>query len=350
MRIIFLGDTHFGMRNSNKVLEDMQNKFYNELFFPYIDEHNISTVIQFGDWFDNRKWINLQTLSNCSKVFIEPAQERKLDVHVLVGNHDIPLRASLDMSSPDQLLSREEGFTVYSENTVVEFQGYKIGLCPWICSENYEDSIDFISRPQAEILIGHFEIDGGKMMAGHNFSGGLNASIFKNWKQVYSGHFHSQSKIANIHYIGTPYIMTWMGYGEQRGFWVFDTITEEIEFIRNPHSIFNKYWFNSGLDIDNFDYSNINNSWVKVIIEEKADFEKFERFIDRINYNKPHDLKVIESFEEYSSDNVREVLQLEDTKKLLSEYIDETATDQDKEAIKDMMLDIYKEAQELEID
>ena len=133
-------------------------------------------------------------------------------------------------------------------------------------------------------------------------------------------------------------------------FWVLDTHTQEVEYIQNKCHIFNKYWFNSDLDIDAFDYSNINNSWVKIIVEDKVDFEKFEKFIDRINYNTPHDLKIIESFEEYSSDNVREVIQLEDTKKLLAEYVDETATDNDKESIKKMMLDIYKEALELEIE
>ena len=328
----------------------MQNKFYDELFFPYIDEHKISTVIQLGDWFDNRKWINLQTLSNCKDAFIRPAQERNLDVHVLVGNHDIPLRSSLAMSSPDQLLSREEGFTVHSKPSVLEFQGLKIAVVPWICKENNDEIMNFIEKPQADILLGHFEIDGGIMGAGQKFHGSLKLSVFNKWNQVYSGHFHSPSIYGNVNYIGTPYVMSWHGWGEQRGFWVLDTHTQEVEYIQNKHSIFNKYWFNSDLDIDAFDYSNINNSWVKIIVEDKVDFEKFEKFIDRINYNTPHDLKIIESFEEYSSDNVREVIQLEDTKKLLAEYVDETATDNDKESIKKMMLDIYKEALELEIE
>ena len=169
----------------------MQNKFYDELFFPYIDEHKISTVIQLGDWFDNRKWINLQTLSNCKDAFIRPAQERNLDVHVLVGNHDIPLRSSLAMSSPDQLLSREEGFTVHSKPSVLEFQGLKIAVVPWICKENNDEIMNFIKKPQADILLGHFEIDGGIMGAGQKFHGSLKLSVFNKWNQVYSGHFHS---------------------------------------------------------------------------------------------------------------------------------------------------------------
>ena len=33
-------------------------KFYNDIFFPYLEEHGITTVVDMGDTFDNRTGIN----------------------------------------------------------------------------------------------------------------------------------------------------------------------------------------------------------------------------------------------------------------------------------------------------
>ena len=38
MKIAILGDTHFGARNRNIVIEAWQKKFYEETFWPYIDD------------------------------------------------------------------------------------------------------------------------------------------------------------------------------------------------------------------------------------------------------------------------------------------------------------------------
>ena len=104
MKIAFLGDTHFGCRNSNQVIQRWQQKFFEQVFWPYIKEHGITTVIQTGDYFDNRKWINLQTMSFQKQVFVDVAKELDVTVHGIIGNHDIPLRHSLSMNSPQQIL------------------------------------------------------------------------------------------------------------------------------------------------------------------------------------------------------------------------------------------------------
>ena len=63
MKIAILGDTHFGARNRNVVIEAWQRKFYEQVFWPAIDDKSISHIIQVGDYFDSRKWLNIQTLA-----------------------------------------------------------------------------------------------------------------------------------------------------------------------------------------------------------------------------------------------------------------------------------------------
>ena len=55
MKICFLTDEHFGSSNDSPIILSHQKKFFDEIFFPYLDEHNIKTVISLGDTFDRRK-------------------------------------------------------------------------------------------------------------------------------------------------------------------------------------------------------------------------------------------------------------------------------------------------------
>ena len=41
MKIALLNDTHFGVRNDSEAFRKYQLRFYNEIFFPYLKEHNI---------------------------------------------------------------------------------------------------------------------------------------------------------------------------------------------------------------------------------------------------------------------------------------------------------------------
>ena len=52
MKIALLNDTHFGARNDSTIFDDFFHKFYNDIFFPYLKEHNIKTLIHLGDIVD----------------------------------------------------------------------------------------------------------------------------------------------------------------------------------------------------------------------------------------------------------------------------------------------------------
>ena len=64
MKIAIIGDTHFGARNDSHVFLEYFMKFFGEVFFPYIETHNINTIIHLGDFLDRRKFVNFQTIQN----------------------------------------------------------------------------------------------------------------------------------------------------------------------------------------------------------------------------------------------------------------------------------------------
>ena len=69
MKIALLNDTHFGCRNDSPAFINYQNRFYDELFFPYIIENKIDTLIHLGDVVDRRKFINFNTATISKKSF-----------------------------------------------------------------------------------------------------------------------------------------------------------------------------------------------------------------------------------------------------------------------------------------
>ena len=70
MKIALITDTHFGARNDNLVIQKHMKKFYDDVFFPYLQKTEIKTVIHLGDLVDKRKTINYVTLNNVRKNFM----------------------------------------------------------------------------------------------------------------------------------------------------------------------------------------------------------------------------------------------------------------------------------------
>ena len=86
-----------------------------------------------------------------------------------------------------------------------------------------------------------------------------------------------------------------------------------------------------------------------VVVVNKTDGFIFDRFIDRIQNEQVYELKIAENFNEFMGDNVDdEGLTIDDTFKLMDDYIDNVNTDLDKDRIKTEMRELMNEAQSLE--
>jgi hypothetical protein len=86
------------------------------------------------------------------------------------------------------------------------------------------------------------------------------------------------------------------------------------------------------------------------VVINKKDLFTFDRFLDKIQSCKIHELKIQENFSEFIGDQVDDddVL-LEDTKTLLNSYIDGVDTELDRDRIKTQMHELMIEAETLEI-
>ena len=352
MKIALVTDTHFGARSDSQQFDTYFKKFYDEVFFPELDKRKITQIIHLGDCFDRRKYINFNSLSNCKKYFFEQVQTRGIDMDMIIGNHDTFYKNTNDVNSPSLLLKEYPGIRTYDKAQVVNYDNLQILLVPWICADNYEHTSKLVDSKVATVCFGHLELAGFIMYKGqdaHLGHDGLDPAMFKDFKLVCSGHFHHKHGRGNVQYLGNPYQLFWNDFEDDRGFHIFDTKTLELEFIKNPNTIFEKYYYDDEKeDPLSIDITRFNSKLIKVIVVNKKDFYKFDKFIEAIYKENPIELKIIEDFSEFESEAIDENIDLEDTMTLLSNYVDSIETDADKERLKGILKTLYVEAQHYE--
>jgi len=348
MKIALLNDTHFGARNDSPAFIKYMNKFYDELFFPYLKEHNIGTLVHLGDVVDRRKFINHNTAHNFRKHFWDRLDDMIIDTHVILGNHDTYYKNTNEVNAM-QNLNLSKDVKIYTKTTQVEFDGLPILFIPWICDNNEKESVDMITNSQATIAMGHLEIKGFEMHNGHMNDHGTEKSIFKRFEKVMSGHFHKKSDDGHIYYLGTQYEMTWSDYKCPKGFHVFDTETRELSRIENTNTIFKKIVYNDKeTNYDEFDIKPYDRCFIKIYISNKTDTDMYERLMDRLyNHINLHAIDVIEDPTDIGASVREDILeQGEDTLTFLGNYIDQIDVKIDKQKLKAFAKELYMEAGE----
>lgn len=346
MKIALLTDTHFGARNDSIHFDNFFRKFYDEVFFPYLEKHQIKTVFHLGDVFDRRKYVNFHTLQSCKKYFFEPLENNGIEMFVIPGNHDTYYKNTNEINSLNLLLKQYQNIYDVQHCEMMKFGNQEFVFIPWLCAENYDETLEFIKN-HSGVCLGHFEISGFDMFRGATNQGGMDRNLLTHFDKVLTGHFHHRSTDDNVYYLGSPYEFIWSDFDDPRGFHIYDTDTGDLTFIENPNKIFHKIYYDDRKPLPNT--TEYNKSCVKVIVVNKQDYQKFDKFIEALYMNEVIELTIHEDFSEFEADALDENVNIEDTMTLLSEYVDSVESDKDKERLKTLLKTLYVEAQNLEL-
>ena len=351
MKIALITDTHFGARNDNLNFNEYFYKFYDELFFPYLRENNITNVIHLGDVMDRRKYISYRIAKDFRERVLD--QFDGIQFHMLVGNHDTFYKNTNDVNSLQELVDgKYNNIKVYPAATEVDFDECKILFVPWINVNNMTHTIKMLKTSSAQICMGHLELSGFEMQKGMVMDHGWDKEEFSRFDTGMSGHYHHKSDDGQVFYLGTPYEIYWNDWDDPKGFHVFDTETRELERIVNPHKIFSKiYYDDSTMSYDNHDISQYKDKYVKLVVVNKKDLYQFDKFVDKLLQADCHDVKIVEDFSDLDASNVSDdiVENTQDTMTLLELYIDDLSVDLSKDRLKNTTRELYIEAQDLEI-
>jgi DNA repair exonuclease SbcCD nuclease subunit len=348
MKIAMITDIHFGVRNDSHFFHDNLFKFIEGVFLPYIEENEIKTLLILGDTWDRRKYVNFYTLNDVRKRFFDKLSQLGVAVKIIYGNHDVYFKNTNDVNSIDLLFDSYQNVEVVNDYKVFDFDGLKVGMISWIHNENLEESLEWISTVECDVLCGHFEIKNFEMIKGQYCEHGFEPSIFDRFEYVFSGHFHVINNDGRIFYIGNPNQTNWSDYGLKKGFHVFDTESRSIKFIENPFTVYEKYHYDESIDLLSFDYDRFEDKIVRVYVNsfDISNRRKFDLFIDKISQvSFSVDIQEIDpAFNQIDPDGEIEV-QYTDTMSLIEQYIESINSDGiDKKKLRSYFSDIYNEA------
>lgn len=343
-------DTHWGVKNDHVAFLNSTKNFLDTVFFPYLKDNDINTVVHLGDIVDRRKYINYYTLKRLREDFLAPIQSMGLDFHIIAGNHDTYYKNTNEINAIIELIQdKYPTFKLY-DNVAQEvvFDDTKILMVPWICDDNKKETSEIIKTTNAKIVMGHLEIQGFEMYRGSPTSHGEDRGNYSPFSHVFSGHFHHRSTDGSIFYLGSHMEFTWSDFDDPKGFHIFDTKTKRLTFIKNPYIMFKKIWYNDlkeNFSLDNIDFSEYKDCILKVIIQEKTNHFLYDKFIERIEAVNPVEMQIVEDHLNLTlEDDETIVNEAESTLSIFRKSIGFMDIKVDKTRLENKIIELYNEA------
>lgn len=336
MKIAILGDIHF---KKCKEIETTYRKSVLEFVVSYLSGHGINTIIQLGDFFNDRKSIDVnlynQVIEDYNYYFASFIDK----FYCLTGNHDTYFTNTNEVNSIKHLQNCLENFIAIS--SICEIP--KIGLIvPWLNKENANEFEQIVEKTDCKYCFGHFEINSFNMVKGFEETNGLSQSLFKKFDKVFSGHFHLTQDKNNISYIGSLFQVDRNDLHDIKRFMILDTDTNKIEEVRIPIELYKRIIINSEDDIKEIDLDNYKDCITDFVFNIPKSLKR-EKFFD----------KICESVVEYNiidnSELCKEKVELkvdnEEFTEVFSEYmkLDNNIDDDRKIALKSLFKDVYNE-------
>lgn len=345
-KIAILGDTHFGYRKSSDIFTDYFKDFLDNQFFPYLIENDIKYVIQLGDLFDSRKYINGKTLKFVNESYFSKFDELGITLYQMIGNHDVFYKNTNKVNWIESILSTSsyKNIILCDEPKTFNIHDRDLDIIPWINEENNNNVFSFINDSKSDMLFGHLELSGFELTPGFKSTHGLKMSQFKKYKKVISGHYHIRSTKKNIMYSGIPYQLNWSDAEDKKGFWVLDLKDDSMDYIENPRKLFRKIDYDEDFIDNDFDFNQFENSFVKVYVRNKKDKKKYENFLTRLNSVSLFDLSIISNNELIETEIDLDEIHVEDTLSMLKSFVLQNTNDNlNKESIVNHVNSLYEE-------
>ncbi|MFZ9728400.1 MAG: metallophosphoesterase, partial [Candidatus Nanopelagicaceae bacterium] len=184
MTVALITDQHLDGRKGSLAFWNYFERFYEEIFFPTLEREGVKTVIDLGDTFDNRKSIDFNVWNRIRRSYFDRLARMGVTVHMILGNHCVYYKNTNEINSPELLLRDYENIHVYSTVDTVYVEDTPICFVPWINKENQEKTLSHLESTNAEIVMGHLELDGFEVTPGLKMEHGMDPKMYKRFKQV----------------------------------------------------------------------------------------------------------------------------------------------------------------------
>lgn len=321
MKLLLTGDLHNKSGLNSQLILD-----YLDYLQEYYIKHNIDYIIVMGDIFNKNSNIKTDIFVPFFLKFWEMKQSG-INFIFIVGNHDIYNK------DYDTLI---DTFTPLGK-VIKEYEEIEIGekVCGFLPYVMKEDQLPENSNAQwlfTHLSIANFSFDNAyHATEKHAFR----EEIFEDYNLVFTGHFHRHQYRKNIIYVGSPIQLYRGEINQEKGFIVFDTDTENWEFVEYEDAP--KYIEIYSKDIEQLRNFNIKGNFIVVYIDEKIqDFAKLRYILYEIGA-----VDVIPIFlkEENNAITEAQIQESHDIEQITREFIQQT----DEDLNIDILLEIFDE-------
>lgn len=339
-KIAIISDIHLGVHSDSPIWHKLHLD-YADWLVKELNDKSINDILILGDIFNDRQEIGVNTLQIAHEFF---DKFKNFNIITLLGNHDIFLKNSCDISS----LSIFKGWNniqVIDKQTLTTNFGKNLLLCPW----EYD-----LSKVQGNVdyMFGHFEINNFRQTMTKVCDTGINSDILLDKSNlIFSGHFHLRDerdyKNGRIIYVGCPLSLNFGDAGTTKGYYTFDISTGKYDFIENTVSPRHYYILLSDL-FNKEKVSDIKkcipNNFIKLVVDKELEYDKFNKIIVGLTGLKPIELtNNFRTTTEISVAGDYDAVNM-DIKSLLEEFITNIDTKADKNKILLEVMDLYEKS------
>jgi DNA repair exonuclease SbcCD nuclease subunit len=304
MKYALFGDLHVYKHLSRSIFEDTAVQFLYD-FADYCKENGIEKFIFLGDWFHVKSKIYVPAYIRSMEA-LEYIKKLGIEMYFLIGNHDMPLMHSTDFSI---IHSFSHYGKVVEDYDWIDEGDTRLHLL------SYTHELPEFEMGKKNILFGHLDILNFSM-DGIVCREGFARDQFKQFDQVFSGHFHKHQSVGNICYVGSPYQTRYSERFDDKGFAVVDTDKVEWEF-----KIYDKAPRFKEVDIEEFNPEDVKGHFVRIKThKDNADLNEIKQQI--IDAGAQTVDFIFEKEEVEGELNVLEDLSMGSLDELASEYFD----------------------------
>lgn len=320
-KVAIFSDLHLGIYGNSYEWHKIA-LFWAKWISGELKKQKIKDIFFLGDFFHNRSEISVQTIHVAAEVLTHFSD---FNIVMVVGNHDAYYKNRSDVHSLG-FLKGYPNITIVDEAPVyMTAYGKQLLFVPWN-AEIADDRVDY--------MFGHFEIQSFKM---NNFKvcdhGMTPSDLIKVSSNVFSGHFHNRNEKTfaqgSIRYVGNTFPMDFADVDNQKGYYILDIESDELEFF--PNTVSPKYKKILVSKIKEVKEEDIRTNIVKLIIDVELTEAKVEKVKAYLGKWKPYQLTVEYAYSTTVGD-VSEDIETFDMHLMFDEFIGQLKMEEEKEA------------------
>ncbi len=342
--ILLIGDSHWGVRNGSKYyLEKVLNVYKRAI--DIIKSGEVTAVFHLGDFFDDRREINIYTMNLVTKLLVK-LDTFNIPFYFLLGNHDVFYKNDNSINSITPIFSKYNNLHVIDANRKFEMNGIKIASIPWINSSNVSETSNFINDLDSDyIILGHFGFS--ELTSFSKSQDLININHFKRFKKVYSGHYHLRMFKENITYIGSVTDFKWGEEFTPHGFLLLDKNLNET-WSNNEENCHHKFLVENKKDLA-FIIDKCKNKEIKIVLMNELDditAKEYDIIINEIN-KLSHSVNIIYSNDLFIDSESESEVNVKSFEEFMKSFINTKKFDADikKNKLLKVLMNLYKSVQ-----